>query len=231
MIRTYDELCRAVAEYGFLFLSDPGGGVPSLSALTAGNAWHTGDAQTDPWCWKNRYAAGHDGAYGALLRKSQAFISGEMLPAFFALRRWEASREALYEAGELSTAENLVWQAVERFTVLDTVRLHEIARSQDISPGRCDGALKNLQEHFVISLTGSTRRRNAKGEPYGWSVGVYEMSQSWLQPFLKKVPGCREAADRVLRAGRRAAPTLSDARLAALLDLPAQYCNDGKESK
>jgi len=209
-----------VDAYGFLFLLRPEGGLCSLGAITPPQAWHTGCAQSDPWCWKNRYAAERKGLYGALLNKNQGFLSADMAAAFYALRRWQAPREELFEAGRLSAAENLVWQAVERFAVLDTAQLHAMAKAEGISAGRCDAALKTLQEHFIVSLTGSTRRRNAKGEAYGWSIGVYEPADSWLAPLLPAVPEKDAARQQILAAVRRQNPALSAAQAGKLLHLP-----------
>ncbi|MDD4796454.1 MAG: hypothetical protein PHO66_01635 [Eubacteriales bacterium] len=220
MLDSYAQLCAAIDELGFLFLSDPGiAGVPALTGMTQGDCWHTGDAATDPWCWKNRYAGEKRGAYGALLGKAQGFVAPGLYASFYALRHRAAPREELYRKGQLPAAEELVWRAVEQFGLLDTAALHRLAKEGGISPSRCDTAIKSLQNRFVIALSGSTRRRNARGEAYGWSIGVYEPAWVWMEPFLADIPHKDQALANILDAARRQCAALTDKEWMKLLDL------------
>lgn len=220
MIHSYEQLCGTVDELGFLFLSDPGlAGVPSLVGLTEGKTWHTGIPQSDPWCWKNRYAGEKRGAYGAVLAKAQGFLSPQLYASFYALRRFTAGREELYHRGELTPAEALVWQAVEEYGLQDTAQLHLLAKQSGVSASRCDEAIKSLQNRFVIALSGSTRRRNARGEAYGWSIGVYEPVHTWMAPFLTAIPQKEEARENIFRASRRQYAGMTDEECIKRLDL------------
>ena len=42
-----------------------------------------------------------------------------------------------------------------------------------------DTAIRQLQREFYITVAGSERKINAKGEPYGWAVNRYQRVEAW----------------------------------------------------
>jgi len=67
LLITYEEFLHRVDELGFMALSDFLAGFPSVSEETLEENWHTGDPDTDPWCWKQRAAT----------EKPKSFRTGE----------------------------------------------------------------------------------------------------------------------------------------------------------
>ena len=67
MINNYNEFLNRVNELGFMALSNIFPGFPALSEETPKEIWHTGDYNTDPWCWKDRAAQEKQLAFGCIL--------------------------------------------------------------------------------------------------------------------------------------------------------------------
>lgn len=222
MISSYEEFCQAIDQMGFLYFGgwSGGDGIPSLNTLTRHGVWHTGDDAVDPWAWKSRYAGERHGAYGAMLGRGQGFIAPRLYASFYALRRPEQDRATMYRQGLLPGAENIIWQAIDSYGMMDKSQLHALARSEGISHSMCDGALRRLEMRFVIAVTGATRRRNQKtGEPYGWSINIYEPTRPYMDDFLTEIPPREQAMENILACARAQAGHIDDLRWKKILYL------------
>jgi len=51
---------------------------PSLIKETPKEIWHTGDPDTDPWCWKDRAAEEKQIAFGCILGGHKGFVSSRL---------------------------------------------------------------------------------------------------------------------------------------------------------
>lgn len=45
--------------------------------------WHTGDPDTDPWCWKDKVAEEKQIAFGCILGGYKGFVSARMYSVFY----------------------------------------------------------------------------------------------------------------------------------------------------
>lgn len=155
-------------------------GLPNLTGETPGRIWHTGDAQTDPWCWKDRAAKEKKLAFGCILGGHKGFIAPWMYPSFLAACRPEGSMEERRCDGLVSQAAWELWKLFKGSRELDT---GEIRRKLGVSKkkgcSRADSAVSELQQYFYITVTGSRQRIGRDGQPYGWHINTYEKVDDW----------------------------------------------------
>jgi hypothetical protein len=186
----YADFIARVDELGFMSLSHVRVGLPALSAETPTAQWHTGDVETDPWCWKDRAAAEKQLAYGCIIGGHKGFIAPRLYPLFFTACRPPASLADRWEAGEVSQTTWQLWQLFARKGLLDTGsvrKLMGVTASRGAS--RVDTALRELQRDFAITVTGSRRKIGRDGEPYGWAASTFAPVASWVPPEWLD-PGC-----------------------------------------
>ena len=107
-IRSWRELVNWVNEVGFLplFANE----VPGFSAEEHVHTWSwwTGDAEQDPWIWREIIADSHEVAYGKFFNKKAGFISVEWLPYFANFRRDGYDFDARWEDELASSREKKI---------------------------------------------------------------------------------------------------------------------------
>ncbi|MCL1820642.1 MAG: hypothetical protein FWG36_08320 [Oscillospiraceae bacterium] len=144
--------------------------VPSGSPI----AWHTGDIETDPWEWRVRVLNERDDiAYSKCFFKKSGYIIREFYPYFLALRRGGRGLDDEY-------AEGLISQYAKR--IYDVIREHGELPLQEIKTyggfgredkSKFDSALTELQMRLYLTICGTSRKMNAKGEEYGWNSTMF----------------------------------------------------------
>ncbi len=203
----YADFLARVDELGFLPLSNLLKGMPSLSSETPENVWHSGDPETDPWQWKDRAAEEKKLAYGCILGGHKGFVSGRMYALFYAACHPPETMEERWESGVLSQVTWKLWQLFEREPIIDTSEVRRILKKPVLTGfSQVDGALRELQQEYSITVAGCRRKVGKDGHPYGWPASLYERvdhwaPQAWLQEtaFWDKV----EAREAILEVGIR----------------------------
>ena len=181
MLRTYSEFIERVNLLGFFpfcgqFLKD----FPTLQSETKEEQWHTGDAETDPWQWKDRAAENKELAFGCILGGYKGFVSKRLYPLFYAACSSRDSVEARYEDGELPRSAWELYQLFADGAVLSTADVRKtLGVTQKAGAGRTDAALKELQKEFVITVCGKKRKVSSKGLEYGWPANTYCLVENW----------------------------------------------------
>jgi hypothetical protein len=198
LLTQYTHFLTRVDELGFMSLSHVHLSLPSLSAETPGSQWHTGDRETDPWCWKDRAAAEKELAYGCILGGHKGFIAPRLYPLFYAACRPQAALADRWEAGEVSQTTWQLWQLFVRKSPLDTGGLRKLMGvTASRGAGRVDTALRELQRDFYITVTGSRRKIGRDGQPYGWAASTFAPVPAWFPPdWLASSPGLDQASAR-----------------------------------
>ncbi len=107
LLITYEEFLHRVDELGFMALSDFLAGFPSVSEETLEENWHTGDPDTDPWCWKQRAATEKRLAFGCILGGHKGFVSARLYSLFHTAFRPEEHMEVRRASGQVSQT---VWE-------------------------------------------------------------------------------------------------------------------------
>jgi len=177
----YDDFLNRVEELGFMALSNILPGFPSLAEETPKEIWHTGDPETDPWCWKDRAAEEKRLAFGCILGGHKGFVSARMYSTFYAACHPERSMEERKAYGEVSQAVWQLWKLFEDKTPLDTA---DIRRMMGVSlkkgGSRVNSAIEELQKYYYVTVAGSRRKTDKFGKPYGWPANVYDKVMNWV---------------------------------------------------
>jgi len=180
LLENYEDFLKRVNELGFMAFSNVLPGFPTLSEETPKELWHTGDYDTDPWCWKDRAAEEKQLAFGCILGGHKGFVSAEMYPYFYALFQPKISMEKRWEGGIVSSNEWNLWQLFEKKTLLNTGDIRqEMGVTEKKGGSKTDKAIIELQKHYYITVAGSRRKLNKLGEPYGWAANVYDKVDNW----------------------------------------------------
>lgn len=204
-IRSAQELVNWVLEIGFLplFANE----VPGFSAEehVSPDFWWTGDAQQDPWVWREIIAAGHQVAYGKFFDGRAGFISPEWLPFFANARREGYNFDGKWQSGQANRREKAImafFVDVEAddeplFTdnaILST-ELKKLAGFGKDGEKNYPGIVTGLEMQLYLVIGGFSRRQNKRGGEYGMPVSVLTAPESiWGYELLSAAYGEKPAA-------------------------------------
>lgn len=171
-----------IDEVGFLPLF--GNGIPGFSVEehTATSAWWSGNPKKDPWYWREELAAEGRVAYGKLFGKKAGFISRRWYPFFAVYRRDGYDFDSRYEEGLASHKCKTIMSLVEQN---DTLSSRDIKARGGFGKGGQTGyetAVTTLQMQTYLTVRGFERKRNRRGEVYGWPAGVFSTSEALYGP-------------------------------------------------
>lgn len=219
----YQDFLERVNELGFMPLSGILSGLPSLSEDTPKEIWHTGDPDTDPWCWKDRAAEEKRLAFGCILGGHKGFVSARMYQVFYIACHPEESMEERQASGYVSQTTWRLWQLFEKKTSLDTADIrHEMDVSKKKGGSKVDTAIKELQQQYYITVAGNRRKTDKYGNPYGWPANVYDKVINWVPAeWMKGNLGLlrEDARNTILDAGVAIGNNISRIELAKVLGM------------
>lgn len=219
----YEDFIDRVDELGFMAFSKMLSGFPSLSEETASNIWHTGDRETDPWCWKDRAAEEKRLAFGCLFGGHKGFISARMYPIFYKAFHPREHMEERRAAGQVNQNIWQLWQLFESRTLLDTgeIRRH-LGVTKKAGGSRVDSAISELEQSFYITVAGSRQRLDRFGQPYGWHINVYDRVENWApEGWLEgsRTMDQDDAREAILDAGMSIGKDLDRDKLARIMKI------------
>ena len=144
--------------------------------------WWTGDSYSDPWEWRIMASRHPDIAYGKFFDRKAGFISREWFPVFANYRREGYDFEALFE-DELASYRSK--------KIMDALRLDDEGHSSEIMSNELkvlagfgkrpdgsageknfEGILTELQMQSYVIMSDFQRRKNKKGQDYGWHIAM-----------------------------------------------------------
>ncbi len=196
-IETAQQMMDEIERIGFLpYCGSKKGLLFTLEKRTQ-NPWFTG-RDNDPWEWRHVAAQSEKAAYGKFFLGSTGFVAKENIPAFIALRRHNKSARELFSEGLLSRRAKTIYDCFDLFPFLDAVELKE---RSGLEKGDFDAGLTELQMLFLLCISGYTRKKNKKGEPYGWSINEYARMET---VFGDERMEEEEAVSTLLACGKRA---------------------------
>jgi hypothetical protein len=198
-VRNPDEALAWINERGFAyFWPIKGITLPSLWVTVAGDR-PVADAHDDPghvtWGWKDSALGKRRWYYAKVLRKKGTFISLETAPYFYALTENYGSPEEdhliMYEEGRLTLAAKLVYEAILKEGVLNTIDLRKAARmTSEQSDSEFNRALEVLQADFKILPVGIA-------EAGAWKYSyIYDITARHYPDMLEKARLIDEAEAR-----------------------------------
>ena len=184
-IHSPKELIEYIKKVGFLplFGNDITGF--SVEEHTWYMGWWSGNAEDDPWMWREEIAKSKEVAYGKFFDKKAGFISLEWLPYFANYRRNGYDFDALYEDGYASRRSKKIMDLFvkdeddiedeDEMWKDDLILSTELKKLAGFGKGgekNFPGVLTDLQMQIYLVMMDFRRRRNKKGEEYGMPVSI-----------------------------------------------------------
>lgn len=169
-LRSAGDLRALVNEVGMIPLFR--GPVPGFSVeeFTAEGYWFSDEVE-GPWNWRMELAASRDMAYARLFRGKYGFVSPEMYPHLANYRRDGYDFDARVDEGLVRDGERRLYALIEGGMCLSMQLRQAFGRG-------FESALTGLQMRTYVTCSGFERRRNRRGEPYGWEIARYETSEA-----------------------------------------------------
>ena len=219
-LRSPEDVIAAVDRAGLLPLF--AGAVPGFSVeeLTPAEWWWSGDLERDPWYWREEIAASGRALYGKFFGGRAGFVSPECFPRFANIRRDGYDFDALYEDGKASRRCKKIMDCFALSPELPSYELKRLAGFGKGGEKNFDGTVTKLQEQGYLVIKSFSRRRNARGEEYGWPVAVYTPAENLVSPALIAEAyreDVRDSARGLLSVLRKAAPDAPESALLRLI--------------
>jgi hypothetical protein len=223
LLKRYGDFINRVDELGFMTLSNIIPSLPSLTEETPRENWHTSDAETDPWCWKDRAAEEKQLAFGCILGGHKGFVSSHMYSLFYTAFHPKEQMEERRADGEVSQSVWQLWKLFEERTILDTSDIRrEFEVTKKKGGSKMDKAITELQQNYYITVSGNRRKLDKYGQPYGWPANVYEKVEAWVpSEWMKQNLGLNleEAREKILENGISISKGINQIELAKILGI------------
>jgi hypothetical protein len=172
-IRSWEELIDWIDEIGFvpLFKNQLAGF--SVEEHTSDLFWWTGDRSQDPWEWRELIARSGRVAYGKFFGKKAGFVSKEWFPHFANYRRDGYDFDSRWDEELASMRSKRVMDQFAGQEELFSFQLKQLAGFGKGGEKNFDGTVSDLQMQTYLIIRDFRRRRNKRGQEYGWPVSVY----------------------------------------------------------
>ena len=186
-IHSVEEAIEYIEQIGFLplFRNDIPGF--SLEERTVAEYWWCENPQFDPWMWREIIARSGRVAYGKFFDKKAGFISLKWLPVFANYRRDGYDFDSLYEDGKAPMKHHKIMKIFEDMSADDSdvnssgleesaVLSNQLKQMAGFGKGGekgFEGAITALMMELYLCNCDFRKRRNKKGEEYGWNVAMY----------------------------------------------------------
>lgn len=177
-IRSRRELADWINEVGFLPLFGNEIKGFSVEEHVSPDFWWTGDAEQDPWEWRETIARSRETAYGKFFGKKAGFISLAWLPYFANARRDGYDFDARYDDG---LANARAKRGMDVFSDGDggwkdepifSTELKRLAGFGKDGAKNFPGVVTELQMQLYLVAADFRRRKNKRGGEYGMAVSV-----------------------------------------------------------
>jgi hypothetical protein len=187
-LHTVDDAIEYINKVGFLPLFKNNIEGFSLEEQTAPECWWCDDPEVDPWIWREIIARSGKVAYGKFFDKKAGFISVEWLPYFVNYRRDGYDFEALWDDEKASIRQkkimDLFMDSNKDAELYSFEVKHRAGFSKDGEKG-FEGTITSLQMQLYLCLLDFRRRKNKKGDEYGWPIAVYSTPEHiWGYDFV-----------------------------------------------
>lgn len=226
-LHTAEEAVKYIRELGFLPLFKneiPGF---SLEEHTAPEHWWCGDPAVDPWVWREVIARDGKVAYGKFFDKKAGFISKEWLPYFVNHRRDGYDFDALWDDEKASRRQKKIMDLFAEEHADDELYSFEIRQRAGFGKKAAgdgeknfEGTITELQMQMYLCMRDFRRRKNKKGQEYGWNVAVYStpehlFGQDLVTAAYKELPS--ESGDRIYARIRELYPAAAEKQIKKVL--------------
>jgi hypothetical protein len=183
IVYTFEEACDVVGRVGILPLSSFIPDHPSLVSITQDDAWHTG-MDTDPWLWRDRFAAEGVAAYGRFLAGKPILISRQIFPLVKCALSPSEDLSERYAAGNLARSTIKIYECIRENDGIDVKRLRMLTgMQQTFDKSAFEHSLVDLQSTLDIVISGISERLNEHGNKSGWNSTCYMLSDRWMERY------------------------------------------------
>lgn len=228
-LHTVDEAIKYINEIGFLPLFHneiPGF---SLEERTVPEYWWCDDPAVDPWTWREIIARRGNVVYGKFFDKKAGFISKEWLPYFVNYRRDGYDFDALWDDEKASRRQKKIMDLFAGEHADDELYSFEIKKQAGFGKKadgngngekNFEGTITELQMQMYLCMKDFRKRKNKKGQDYGWNVAVYATPEhlygyDFVTSAYKEQPS--ESRDRIFAHVREVCPTAEEKQIQKLL--------------
>ncbi|MBR6046359.1 MAG: hypothetical protein IKP47_12065 [Ruminococcus sp.] len=173
LIRSCAELIEYVDKVGFLPLFSNEIKGFSVEEHAEARYWWSGNAERDPWEWREQAARSGRVVYGKVFGGRAGFISLEWLPYFANFRRDGYDFDSLYEEGLAKAREQRIMELYEQRDRYYSYELKTLAGFGKNGLKNFGGILTELQNKLYLVITDFRCRMNKRGEFYGMPVAQY----------------------------------------------------------
>ena len=151
---------------------------------------------SDPWLWRDRFAAEGVAAYGRFLAAKPLLISGQLFPLVKRVLSPSETVADRYAAGNLARSATKVYDCIRANDGIDVKRLRTLTGMQQTSDKRAfDRSLTDLQSTTDVVISGIAERLNEHGNKSGWNSTCYMLADRWMERYgIAPVPYTREEA-------------------------------------
>ena len=178
---TFEEACEILADLGILPFSSFIPDHPSLVSITQDEAWHTG-LHTDPWLWRDCFAAEGVAAYGRFLASKPVLIYRHLFPIVARVLCPTEKVADRYAAGNLARSTIKIYECIRENDGIDVKKLRMLTGMQQTSDKRAfDRSLNELQSTTDIVISGISERLNEHGNKSGWNSTCYTLAGHWME--------------------------------------------------
>jgi len=182
-IKNYEDFVKGLIYCGMTMASENSEQVFSLGAyFDTDIAWHTEDADTDPWEWRMKVLQErNDIAYGKLFFKKAGYITSEYFPYFYKVRRKNTLIEE-YENGAISQSAKKIYELMleEKEMPLHLIKEYAGFTAKE-DKTKFQSAMTELQMKLYISMCGGKRKESKTGNEYGWNTTVFCLTEHFFQ--------------------------------------------------
>lgn len=218
VIRTKEDLCRAVEDCGFLPLFQ--NEIPGFSVEehVAPQAWFTDEEGV--WEWKGPVIRETGCAYGKFFGKKAVFVNRKCFPDFANYRRDGYDFDARFEDELVSYRNKRLYDLIEASA---PVLSKELKQAGDYRKGGNKGfetIITHLQEQCYVLISDFKYMRDKHRETYGWGVAEYSTPEIWFGPEFRSTVYQRtpeESYERVRKHLAKLLPDASDVQIRKLL--------------
>ena len=172
-IRSWQELIRWIDQVGFLPLFKNEIDGFSVEEHTSDLYWWSGEAEQDPWEWRQLIARSGQVAYGKFFGKKAGFISREWFPSFANWRRDGYDFDSRWDEGLASMRQKRIMDQFAPGEERYSFQLKTLAGFSKGGEKNFEGTVTDLQMYGYLLIRDFRQRLNKKGQPYGWPIAVY----------------------------------------------------------
>lgn len=184
-IHTVDELIALINEFGFLPLFKNEVSGFSVEERTVSHYWWSGDYSKDPWAWRELVARTGKIAYGKFFNKKAGFVSKEWFPAFANFRRDGYDFDALWDDEKANRRCKKIMDVFAGQNEYFSYEVKKLAGFGKDGEKNFDGTITDLQMMSYLCSKDFRRKKNKRGEEYGWSVAVYTTPENlWGYDYI-----------------------------------------------